>query len=239
MKRIFFFLIALCLIAGCQSDMGTMNKDSESTTAPASPQAQVNPEAATAGLNAAFSMSPKTGGDVTTNFKFNASASTGSISKFSWNFGDGSSDTGKTTTHKFKNDGTFTVKLTVSTKNGAKDTLNKHLDVGKSGGGGGGGGTACTKPAPNRGFIYGTVVGVQGLNAIVRLPAGSTCANSFYNCGDMRRASPEQFRGIIHGMSDLGNGTFSIFNDCPFRWPPAIGERVFLYWKTCAANYCP
>ncbi|HET6267712.1 MAG TPA: PKD domain-containing protein, partial [Acidobacteriota bacterium] len=214
MKRIFLFLIAVCLIAGCQSDMGTGMKDSQSAMAPASPQAQVSPAAAAAAVNAAFSMSPKTGGDVNTSFKFNASASTGSITKFSWNFGDGSSASGKTATHKFKDNGTFTIKLTVSGNGGAKDTLNKHLDVGKAGGGSGGG--KCTNPAPNRGFIYGTVVGVQGLNAIVRLPAGSTCANSFYNCGDMRRASPEQFRGIIHGMSDLGNGTFSIFNDCPF-----------------------
>jgi hypothetical protein len=55
----------------------------------------------------------------------------------------------------------------------------------------------------------------------------------------MRKASPENFYGIVKSMSDLGDGTFRVFNDCPFRWPPPVGEEVFLIWKTCSQNFCP
>lgn len=176
-----------------------------------------------------------TQGDKNTVFTFDASTSTGNIIKYRWKFGDGNYDQGKVVTHQYKSGGDFEVILKVVSDTKDKDTRTKALTVGGSCGGG----TPCTTPAPNRGFIYGTVVDVQGSNAIVQLPAGSTCANSYYYCGDMRRANPEQFRGIIHAMSDLGNGKFSIFNDCPFIWSPAIGETVFLYWKKCSQNYCP
>jgi chitodextrinase len=197
---------------------------------------------------AKFTVTPSTG-DITTTFHFDASDSEdpdGHIVRYKWNFDDGSQSTDKITNHKFTKDGDFGVILVVTDNDDKTGSLERGVRVGKDDGGGddgGGDGTGkpgkCTNPAPNNGLIFGTVVGVDGKNAIVRLPAGSTCANSYYYCGDMRRASPEQFRGIIHAMTDNGDGTFSVFNDCPFQWPPDIGEKVFLYWKTCAQNHCP
>jgi PKD repeat protein len=188
---------------------------------------------------ARFQISPSAG-DSSTNFQFDASSSEGgdgNITRYDWNFGDGNAGSGKITHHKYSHNGSFNITLKVTASGGLESSNTKTLNV--SGDSPPPSGGTCHSPAPNRGFIYGTVIGVQGLNAIVQLPAGSTCANSYYHCGDMRRASPEEFRGIIHGMSDLGNYRFSIFNDCPFRWPPAIGERVFLYWKSCSQNFCP
>ena len=181
-------------------------------------------------------------GTTSTVFHFDAGNSKdddGPIASFDWTFGDGSTGSGETTSHQYSVNGNYSVHLNVTDQSGMTDSTSITVSVGSGGGGGGG---ACTTAAKDSGFIYGTVLGVNGLNAIVQLPAGSTCANSYYKCGDMRLVGGvgiKEFFGIIHGMTDLGNGKFSIFNDCPANWPPAIGDKVFLYWKTCAKNYCP
>jgi hypothetical protein len=100
----------------------------------------------------------------------------------------------------------------------------------------------CTSPIPNHGLIFGTVVSVQGFTATVQFSAGSTCANTAYLCGDMRRPNVtglKEFFGIISAMVDLGKGKFAITNDCPVNWPPRIGETIFLIYKKCGTNYCP
>lgn len=244
MKRFFCCLVILAWQLSCQNDRSQQeNKNEVPSTSQVLPTSTDN-DALTAESDTAvsaqgipvarYSISPAQG-DTNTVFTFDASASSGTIIKYRWSFGDGDYDKGKVVTHRYHSGGDFQVKLTVVSDTKNKDKKIKTLTVDGSGDGG----TPCTVPAPNRGFIFGTVVGVQGFNAIVQLPAGLTCANSYYYCGDMRRANPEQFRGIIHAMSDLGNSKFSIFNDCPFRWPPAIGETDFLYWKKCSQNYCP
>ena len=244
-RRIFWYLFVFTLGQfSCQNDAPQQNNKNQIPTSTSTLPTVGENNASTYSVESAapngipvakFTITP-TQGDNTTVFTFDASTSTGTILKYRWNFGDGNFDQGKVVTHQYKSGGQYDVRLKVVSDTKDKDTKIKKLTVE---GPGSGGGTPCTTPAPNRGFIFGTVVGVQGFNAIVQLPAGSTCANSYYYCGDMRRANPEQFRGIIHAMSDLGNGKFSIFNDCPFRWPPAIGERVFLYYKKCSQNYCP
>ena len=67
---------------------------------------------------------------------FNASASNdadGTIEKYTWDFGDGTSSGGKTTTHKFDVgeflSKTFTVSLTVVDNEGAHDTYSKQITV--------------------------------------------------------------------------------------------------------------
>ena len=198
---------------------------------------------------ASFTISPDIG-NVGTNFRFDASSShdpSGNIVSYAWNFGDGSTGSGAVVMHTYAVAKTYAIKLTVTDNDGTVASSSRNFRVyegddpgpGPGPGPNPGPGTQCTTPAGDRGFIYGTVLSVEGSNAIVQLDSGATCANSYYRCGDMRRAEPEQFRGIIHAMEDRGNGVFSIFNDCPFKWPPDIGERVFLYYKSCSDNYCP
>jgi hypothetical protein len=197
---------------------------------------------------ARISISPQSG-DTNTTFRFDASESEdpdGNIVEYDWKFAGGSHFTQKTFERTFPENGTYSFTLTVVDDDGMEDSTSDDLEITTGGGGGGGddddddgGEGECKNPAKNRGLIFGTVIGVDGFNAIVRFPSDATCANSFYMCGDMRRADPERFRGIIKRMEDLGNNTFSIFNDCPFEWPPDIGEEIFIYYKTCAENFCP
>src|SRR5262249_4470535 len=60
---------------------------------------------------------------------FNASASTGSNPVYTWTFGDGSTGVGVTTTHQYAQTGSFTVVLTVTSDNGASNTLSRTVTV--------------------------------------------------------------------------------------------------------------
>jgi len=193
---------------------------------------------------ASFSVSPSTGGLETT-FQFDASQSRdpdGKIVNYFWNFGDGSSANGQHVQHKFKFAGAFGVTLTVTDDSREANITQRRVDVGGGGPGPGPGGGPCTNGASDRGLIFGTVVGVDGFNAIVQFAPDATCANTYYRCGDMRLTGAnglKEFFGIIQAMTDLGGGKFSIYNACPVNWPPDIGASVFLIYKSCSNNFCP
>ncbi|MDQ6887995.1 MAG: S8 family serine peptidase [Gemmatimonadota bacterium] len=60
---------------------------------------------------------------------FDASASTGSNLTYSWNFGDGRTGSGVTTSRRYRNHGTFTVVLTVTDGAGRTSTATKTVTV--------------------------------------------------------------------------------------------------------------
>ncbi len=184
-----------------------------------------------------FTVTPRNGSQ-NDEFEFDGSPSTDDvrIEDYIWDFDDGKPQaSGKIVTRKF-DPGTYAVTLTVTDNIGASHSKERDLDVSSFTE------TACEKFAPNRGLLYGTVIGVEpGNNAIVQLDKNnSTCSNSFYICGDMRNAEVDLgFYGIISAMTDLGNNTFRVKNDCPLHWPPVKGSRVFLFYKACEVNSCP
>lgn len=71
--------------------------------------------------------------DATLKCNFDASASSdpdGSVAKWQWDFGDGTTATGKTTAHTYAKKGSYTVKLTVTDNGGATSSTTKTVRVG-------------------------------------------------------------------------------------------------------------
>ena len=65
----------------------------------------------------------------TTPFKDSSTVSSGSITSWDWNFGDGGNDTVKDPIHQYNSLTTFNVQLIVTTDNGCTDTLPKNINV--------------------------------------------------------------------------------------------------------------
>jgi len=75
--------------------------------------------------------------DLTVDFTDQSTDSDGTISGWSWDFGDGATSTEQNPSHTYAADGTYTVSLTVTDDDGATDSTSQ--DVAVTGGGGGGG----------------------------------------------------------------------------------------------------
>jgi chitodextrinase len=84
------------------------------------------------GLQAAFTFTPSTPADHQ-NVVFDASTSTAPgnnpIATYSWNFGDGATGSGRTTTHAFNLPGTFAVTLTIGDAFNRTATTTQSIDV--------------------------------------------------------------------------------------------------------------
>jgi len=185
---------------------------------------------------ALFTVKPGNGNEKDV-FEFDASAShdtNGTIVEYHWEFNDGKPHaTGQTVTRTFS-PGDYDVTLTVTDNNGTTSVKTRKIEVEEFKE------IVCKEGVRNRGLIYGTVIRVEGNDVILQLEGPkATCANSYYECGDMRDAEVDLgFFGIITSMSDMGDNTFRVHNSCPYHWPPKIGQRVFLFKKTCEENHC-
>lgn len=190
---------------------------------------------------ARFTIKPGTSGTTSTTFIFDASKSAdqeGKVKGYLWEFGDGSKARDKEVVeHQYKKEGTYFVGLTVYDNQGqasvpAEDKVKVEKGPKETVCAGNGGGHAS--------IIRGRVVAVEaGQWAIVNFGSGHSCANTWHKCDDFRRLNPEGFYGIVDKMTDRGNGVLAVHNSCPYRWPPSVGEGVFIYFKTCSINHCP
>lgn len=193
---------------------------------------------------AKFTVRPGNNGSTNTVFIFDASKSVdpasvqaAKVKGYLWDFGDRSRKIRDKAIveHQFKDEGRFFVSLTVFDNLGQEDTAEETIRVEKSTErvcqGSGGSHTTIVK---------GVVVAVEPGNwAIVNFGQGASCESLWHKCDDFRRLSPENFYGIVDKMTDRGNGILGVHNSCPYRWPPQVGERVFIYYKTCSQNHCP
>ena len=76
-----------------------------------------------------FSATPTSGPEpLQVNFT-DLSTSNDGITSWTWNFGDGETSTKQNPTHKFPDDGTFNVSLTVTDADGSTDTITKQVSV--------------------------------------------------------------------------------------------------------------
>ncbi|WP_448874899.1 PKD domain-containing protein [Desulfobulbus propionicus] len=85
------------------------------------PDTSSTPTEETATLQAVIQATPLTGTAPVT-VQFSAASSTGSISQYQWDFGDGSVAESSTVSHEYTSAGTYTAKLTVTTSSGSSST---------------------------------------------------------------------------------------------------------------------
>ncbi len=111
------------------------------TYTPSDATSTIDPTAPTdtTALSAAIAAAPLNGTAPLT-VSFNAGSSTGSITSTQWDFGDGTTGTGTTTSHVFNTAGNYTVTLNVADSHGLTSTANVAVSVASA---------PVTEPAPD------------------------------------------------------------------------------------------
>jgi PKD repeat protein len=163
----------------------------------------------------------------------------GRITDYIWDFGDSSrKKRGPEVEHQFGKAGQFEVSLTVVDNKGQLATDSREVKVEKS--------TSQTCAGNGGGhnpILRGDVIALEAGNwAVVDFGGNASCRSHWHKCDDFRKWGAhglQEFFGIVGKMQDRGNGVLAVQVACPLRWPPAIGEEVFVYYKTCQQNHCP
>jgi PKD repeat protein len=131
-----------------------------------------------------------------------ACSSTSTITNYVWNFGDGSSATGKTVTHTFSGSATsFIVSLTVTTDRGLSATTSQTV-------------TAANSPAPAGDWIFSPGAPNVGETVFfngdpVRPAPGHTIVQSSWNFGDPT-SSTNSAGGLQTTHAFLAAGTYTV-----------------------------
>jgi len=147
---------------------------------------------------ASFTFSPSSPliGEIVT---FNASSSTpngGSLISYSWNFGDGDTDSGIITTHAYANVGNYTVVLNVTDSEGLWDTETKILIVRKTP-------IAFFTYSPTLPLISQTI----SFNASLSTPNGGALIDYLWDFGD---GVTDNGVIVTHSYINFGNYTVTL-----------------------------
>jgi len=82
-------------------------------------------------LAAVFSTNPSSG-QAPLPVTFDGTSSTGDITSYAWNFGDGSGTTGQTVQHEYTNAGNYTARLTITDNQGNSESATANITVTKA-----------------------------------------------------------------------------------------------------------
>lgn len=124
----------------------------------------------------------------------NSSDPDGSIVSYGWDFGNGSTGSGKTTNHTFDNSGNYDVELTVTDAGGATDTTTKTISV--------------TNQSPNASFSVNHTSGeAVSFNASGSSDSDGSVASYEWNFDDGSTGSGE---AISHTFDSAGEYTVEL-----------------------------
>jgi PKD repeat protein len=132
-------------------------------------------------------------------------ASCGSACTYSWDFGDGSTDTGRIASHAFQNQGTQIVTLTVTAPSGTYRSTSKSVPVGAA-------------VAPTADFIFSPgnpLVGDQVFFDGSRSKGanGSTITSWEWNFGNNTFGSGVRPAAVVYGVDRTFNVTLTVTDD--------------------------
>ena len=205
--------------------LGWEESSTSNTFKPQPTSTSINKTATTTDTRAAavapiakFLVTPRNG-HPSTKFEFDASKSEGAVKSYSWDFGDGTTGTGKTVQHTFPGLGKYKVFLTVN-DGVSTDFRKKTIRITPKGTGGGGGGEdakKCNYTNPRRDVWFFKVISQDEATKTIigEFKEPATCGDVFYLCGDVRiggikPGQKEYWIGTICEMWDLGNNRFRL-----------------------------
>jgi PKD repeat protein len=193
---------------------------------------------------AAFVISPEVG-SFQTNFRFDATSSydkDGSITFYSWNFGDGTTGTGSVVMHTFPSANTYHVQLTVNDNGGASGSTSRNFrvfDVDDPGPGPGpdpGPGTQCSPRDTGKEAFPAVVESYTGSpkSIVVQFVNDPGC-DAFYRGGDVRFGGlpgwsdgTEKWVGMMCQFTDLGDGR-ALIRLARGNYAPQPGDHVYTW----------
>lgn len=183
---------------------------------------------------ATFSVSPESG-DTNTDFHFDATGSRdpdGRISEFRWSFGDGSSSTGQSVTHRFTSASSYSVSLVVLDNTGMSSFASRGIAVGSAPG------PPPPGPPPPVGDVcQGNNFDGQTFSVVAVSGRVITSDTTFVECpglcGEIRRnaAGIREFVGDVDEVS--GNQVTYDPGNLPASTAPEVGESLRVIWLGC------
>lgn len=149
-------------------------------------------------------------------------ASTGAAPlSYSWNFGDGATDTAASPAHSYAAAGTYSVKLVVSGNNNAKDSFTKTVTV---------------HPQPTAGFTVNNTVQMLNGNSFDFTPTSLVPGNTyFWNFGDGSTATTAQVTGKVYSAYGSYTVTQIITNTNGCK--DTLSQAVTVQPDTTSASY--
>ncbi len=121
--------------------------------------------------------------DLEATFTDSSSDSDGSISSYSWDFGDGNASTDANPVHNYAAAGTYSVSLTVTDNEGASDTETQSVTVTEGGGNSGGFTETGLSPAQGQNLSYTIEVPAGATSLVVDTSGGTGNADLVINFG--------------------------------------------------------
>jgi len=194
-----FLLIVLFLTVILFTGCGSSSSGNDSSATDSTPTVSDNPPTAVATANPTTGNAP-----LEVNFEGSSSTDDNGIVRYSWDFGDGTSETGLSVSHTYTDAGSYMVTLTVTDSQGQIDTAQLPINVID---------TVVTFAVVDTGQM-------KCFDNFKEIPCPSA-GSAFYG-------QDSQYDGFQPSYKDNGDGTVTDFNT-GLMWIKDAGNKAFYY----------